>query len=624
MTEDLRQLRRRASDRRAAILEAVAVAAERLIQDPSLDQHLPQIMERMGQATGVSRCYFFENHVGDDGVLLASQRYEWAAPGIEPQMGNPDVQGLPWLTGGMGRWMEVMIHGSPVCGHVKDFPRSEQEILGSQGIQSIVAVPVMVGGDWHGFIGVDECTCEREWAADELDALKAAAGIVGAAIERRVAEEALRASEEQYRRLVETMSDGLAELDADMRITFVNSRLCAMVGFDRDEMIGRRVAGLPSIADREVLRDQLEKRPEGKDEPYELRLVHREGRQVIARLSPRAIYDRAGRFKGSITVVSDITDRKHMEEELQRELAERSRAERELKEHREHLEELVQARTAELAEANERLRREIIEREQAQQELEAQRTLSMRSDRLRSLGEMAAGMAHELNQPLQGVRGLAQQLAIAVDRGWEETKETVQDTAREIVAQVDRMTHVIEHVRMFARDAGKPDLSPVDANEVVRSSVDMIHAQCQAHGIDIRTELAEALPAVLANPFSLEEVLVNLLLNARDAVEEQNDQRPARTPRVLLRTGLRPADADTCVAIEVIDSGVGIPQDVLDKVFDPFFTTKEPRRGTGLGLSISRSIVEMFGGTIDLESTPGRETRVTILLPTCNAKEWQP
>ena len=237
--------------------------------------------------------------------------------------------------------------------------------------------------------------------------------------------------------------------------------------------------------------------------------------------------------------------------------------------------------------------------------------------------DFSAAMAHELNQPLQGVRGLAQQLAIAVDRGWDETKETVRDRAGEIVEQVDRMTHVIEHVRMFAREAGKPDLSSVDVNGVVLSSLSMLRAQCQAHGIDVECELAQNLPAVQANPFSLEEVFVNLLLNARDAVEEQNDRRPSRTPCVLLRTELRPEDAGSSVAIEIIDNGVGIPGAVVDKVFDPFFTTKEPRRGTGLGLSISRSIVETFGGTIDIESTPGQETRVMVSLPICNMEELQ-
>ena len=498
MPVDMRQHRRRASDRRAAILEAVAMAAEQLIQDLSLDRHLPEILERLGDATQVSRCYFFENLTSDDGTLLTDQRYEWTAPGIEPQIGNPDVHGFPWFAGGMGRWVGVMDQGKPVCGHVKDFPHGEQRILESQGVRSMVAVPVMVGEGWHGFMGFDECTREREWAPDELDALKAAAGIVGAAIERRATEE-----------------------------------------------------------------------------------------------------------------------------ELQRELLERSRAERELKEHREHLEELVQARTVELAEANERLRQEIVEREQAQRELETQRTLSMRSDRLRSLGEMAAGMAHELNQPLQGVRGLAQQLAIAVDRGWDETKETVRDKAGEIVEQVDRMTHVIEHVRMFAREAGKPDRSSVDVNEVVLSSLNLLRAQSQAHGIDIRCELAETLPPVHANPFSLEEVFINLLLNARDAVEEQKGRRPSRAPSVLLRTKLAPEHGAASVVVEVIDNGMGIPDDVVDRVFDPFFTTKEPRQGTGLGLPISRSIVEMFGGAIDIKSTPGRETRVTVSLPTGNAKEWQ-
>ncbi len=240
----------------------------------------------------------------------------------------------------------------------------------------------------------------------------------------------------------------------------------------------------------------------------------------------------------------------------------------------------------------------------------------MRSDRLRSLGEMAAGIAHELNQPLQGVRGMAERLLISIDRGWELTEEKIRDRADTIIEQADRMVHIIEHIRVFARESGKPELRPVKVNDVVKACMDLLGTQFRSRGIQLERELMESLPVISANPFSLEEVVINLLINARDAVEEQMNAGPVLTPpRVLLRTLLDETGEGKYVKIEVTDSGVGIPEAMLEKVFDPFFTTKGPDRGTGLGLSISKSIVEGFGGAIYVNSMPGSGTTVTISLP---------
>jgi signal transduction histidine kinase len=235
---------------------------------------------------------------------------------------------------------------------------------------------------------------------------------------------------------------------------------------------------------------------------------------------------------------------------------------------------------------------------------------------LRSLGEMAAGIAHELNQPLQGVRGMAERLLIGLDRGWELTEETIRDRAGTIIEQADRMVSIIEHIRIFARESGKPELRPVKVNDVVRAGVDLLGTQLRSRGIQLDRELMDSLPVISANPFSLEEVVINLLINARDAVEEQMKAGSVSTPpRILLRTLLDQTGESEWVKIEVIDNGIGIPEDKVEYVFDPFFTTKGPDRGTGLGLSISRSIVEGFGGTIYINSTPGSGTTATISLP---------
>jgi signal transduction histidine kinase len=177
------------------------------------------------------------------------------------------------------------------------------------------------------------------------------------------------------------------------------------------------------------------------------------------------------------------------------------------------------------------------------------------------------------------------------------------------------MTHIVDHIRVFAREAGKPETRPVHINNVIKSSTGLLNAQFRSHGIQLETDLAENLPMVSANPFSLEEVIINLLVNARDATEENLNAGSLSNPRVALHTFLEEADGEKYVKIQVVDNGIGIPEHMLDKVFDPFFTTKGPDKGTGLGLSISRSIIEQFGGKINIQSTDGEGTTVIISLP---------
>ena len=247
---------------------------------------------------------------------------------------------------------------------------------------------------------------------------------------------------------------------------------------------------------------------------------------------------------------------------------------------------------------------------------DTQRALELRSDRLRSLGEMAAGMAHELNQPLVGVRGLAEHLLIGLERGWDLPPERIQDKLRLIVAQSDRMAHIIEHVRRFARDAGKPERRPTPINDVMQAACGLLGEQLRARGITLTLALTEGLPPVLVNPFSLEEVFINLLANARDAVEERRAAEPDTAPaEIVLRSALVTRGDAVEIQARVEDSGAGIPAEALARVFEPFFTTKGPDRGTGLGLAISAAIIADLGGRIHIDSTPGQGTEVTVSLP---------
>lgn len=252
----------------------------------------------------------------------------------------------------------------------------------------------------------------------------------------------------------------------------------------------------------------------------------------------------------------------------------------------------------------------------ADAERETHRLLTLRSDRLRSLGQLTAGIAHELNQPLVGVRGLAEHLLIGMDRGWNLSDEKIRNKLSLIIAQADRMTHIIQRVRSFASGAGQPEISLVRVNDVVRRTMIMLTPQLRDRSIVLDCELASGIPLIRANPMSLEEVVLNLAVNAADAMSERIEARVHLTPlRVLVRTQTTHKDNQQFVQIQVIDRGIGIPENLLPRMFEPFLTTKGPDRGTGLGLAICRDLVEQVAGTISIESAVGQGTTVTVSFP---------
>jgi PAS domain S-box-containing protein len=187
--------------RRDTILEAVSFAAERFLEAVGWKRHIQAVLERLGAAAGVSRVYIFENHVGAGGEPVTSQRYEWIAPGIAPQLSNPELQSFSYRANGFERWAAVLGAGELIHGPIRTFPPTERALLATHGIHSIAVVPIYVGRVWWGHIGFDDCRTARVWTSAETDALKTAARIIGAAIEREHSEAALRESEQRYREL---------------------------------------------------------------------------------------------------------------------------------------------------------------------------------------------------------------------------------------------------------------------------------------------------------------------------------------------------------------------------------------------------------------------------------------
>jgi len=224
--------------------------------------------------------------------------------------------------------------------------------------------------------------------------------------------------------------------------------------------------------------------------------------------------------------------------------------------------------------------------------------------RLASLGAVAAELAHEMNQPLTAIQGISQGI---LDQSRDLPAETRQ-YLQVVVEEARRLGELSQRLREFSRRS-RGDLRPVDVNGVVRDACLLLRPTARGRGIHLQEDLARDLPELVADRQGLEQVVLNLLANALDAVEGRPE------PLVTLATRLIDGPGDPGVEICVADNGSGIPPEVLPLIFEPFFSTKDSGRGTGLGLPISQDIVERHGGTIRVETEPDAGTRFKVWLP---------
>ena len=230
------------------------------------------------------------------------------------------------------------------------------------------------------------------------------------------------------------------------------------------------------------------------------------------------------------------------------------------------------------------------------------------STKLATLGEMAAGIAHELNQPLNAIKLTALNLLRIYGASKDKAVAQMPAKLEQIAAQVDRAATITDHMRQSARQAGEEEAVAV-VSEVVANSYLLVESGFRLEGIEFRAELAADLPVCKIHPVRLEQVLLNLLTNAKDAFVEREVAKDGRWIRVATVA----TDEDS-VTLEVEDSAGGIPTEIIDRVFDPFYTTKDVGKGTGLGLSISYGILNDAGGRLSVTNTP-KGARFRLVLP---------
>jgi C4-dicarboxylate-specific signal transduction histidine kinase len=257
------------------------------------------------------------------------------------------------------------------------------------------------------------------------------------------------------------------------------------------------------------------------------------------------------------------------------------------------------------------LRETTQEMERREQELRDKQEQLVQAGKLATLGELTTGVAHELNNPLNNIGLYVGNVIDRIRLGEDDTEPLVGDLEK-AMEQVRKATEIISHLRTFGR-AARVSIELVDVDDVIERSLLLVHEQLRLRGIEVELELYPDELLVLANPIQLEQVFINLLTNARDAL--------ADSKRKTIR--IASSREEERIGIAFSDTGPGIPRELQQRIFDPFFTTKEVGTGTGLGLSITYSILKEYGGDISVASQPGEGATFVIELPVADEEPPQ-
>ena len=221
------------------------------------------------------------------------------------------------------------------------------------------------------------------------------------------------------------------------------------------------------------------------------------------------------------------------------------------------------------------------------------------SEKLASLGVLAGGVAHEINNPLMVILGRTELMLMD-----ENLAERVRQDLNTVRAETERIGRIVEGLLTFSRKSRQEKIESVAVNDILERTFMLSEHQLTVGNVEVKKQLSPDLPTIQANPGQLQQVFMNLIINAHHAMPDGG--------RLTARTGRVP---DNQVYIEIEDTGLGIPPEDINRIFDPFFTTKEEGKGTGLGLSVSRNIVDNHGGEIGVKSTPGTGTTFRVVLP---------
>jgi len=331
--------------------------------------------------------------------------------------------------------------------------------------------------------------------------------------------------------------------DAEARYTFASPQICDALGYQPEDLIGKKLGGRTDPQDRAAMLELFDDLISGRrsNGQIEYRTQHKDGTWRLFRASARPLHDETGRASGIIASARDITDQQRLQQQL------------------------------------------------------------IQSERLAAMGQMIAGVAHELNNPLTAILGVTE---LMHDQTADAASRRHLDLAHR---QARRAVHIVQSLLAFSQSA-TPRNTLLHLGDLLQRTLQLHEHSLQSNHIQVDFAAQTNLPTVLGDPNQLTQVFLNLIVNAEQAIREIRDQGTLR-----IRLG---AVGDR-VLITFQDDGVGIRRETLPRIFDPFFTTKRPGRGTGLGLSICMAIIREHNGDISAQPVPDGGSVFTVSLPVC-------
>jgi two-component system, NtrC family, sensor kinase len=378
---------------------------------------------------------------------------------------------------------------------------------------------------------------------EDVELLFTIAGYVAIALDNAQLYSSLEQKAQQIERLkdfseniVESLNVGVLAVDLEGRVEFWNTQLESLIGIARSDAVNRGIAEVlpPDLVDEIVSRAEEERI----SSLYKFQLRNRAGRHLVVNVSIAPLVGKSGERLGRLILVDDITQRMRLEEQI------------------------------------------------------------VQTEKLTSLGLLAAGVAHEVNTPLAVISNYIQMLGKQLPA--DDPRHNLID---KIIKQTFRASEIVNNLLNFSR-TGAAEIREVNLNEVIEETLSLVSHPFRSAHVQVIQTLMGDLPPVLGSGNRLQQVFLNLFMNAKDAMPSGG--------MLEVRTGA----TNGYVEVEVTDTGLGIPRENLHRVFDPFFTTKATGRGTGLGLSVSYGIIKEHAGKIEIRSTPGKGTSFRLEFPT--------
>jgi len=548
-------------------LQGMTEAANRLLSIFNYEDFeavLSEILASVGRLADLDRAFICENHPHSETHELAfSRRYEWTRENVAPMLQAPGLTNQSYLSSGFSRWYYNLAAGNVIRGVVHDFPEQERVLLEQYGALSLILIPVHVQDQFWGFLGFEDCRTRRIWSKNEESLLIALAGNIANAIQRKLAEEQLKLALNTPRTILAKMPFGVIIVGQDRKIRQVNAAALKLIGADTEQQIVNLSCEMlcPDDARQCRLAD-----PSQRSASKECMLQRLDGRQlpVLKTVLPITL---AGEevFLEAFVDTSELYEIRQEAQRANKLLAEAVRQANDL---------AVLAEQASLAKT-----------------------------------EFLANMSHEIRTPMNAVIGMVQ---LVLDT---ELSSEQRDYLNKGLSAAESLLGLINDILDFSKiEAGHFLLEEInfDLRDVVEAATETLGSKASEKHLELACRITPQTPTgLIGDPSRLRQVLVNLLSNAIKFTDQGE---------VFLTVDLASESEHKAELLFVVtDTGIGIPKEKQSVIFDSFMQadTSTTRRygGTGLGLSITKQLVILMGGSIGLESQPGKGSVFTIRIP---------